>query len=191
MEWLQDKILYAFGRHDAPVVQCPHLVAADTIILCTGILPNRKGHPLVQRWQGVHFSNGAFCSIMDLPQVIQATHFDSETIPNPADASDFTELRNLIPPAVDAIFTLMRESRQNFERIIRPELNRQLARLEAFRDAKWHQLELKFEGMDSKRDAEKRKVGDLHSEYSKWIRDTLETEEQPFIRIATIFTGKP
>ena len=191
MEWLQDKILYAFGRHDAPVVQCPSLVAGDTIILCTGILPNRKGHPLVQRWQGVHFSNGAFSGIMDLPQVIQATHFDSETIPNPADASDFTELQNLIPPAVDAIFALMRESRQDFERLIRPELNRQLARLEAFRDAKWHQLELKFEGMDSKRDAETRKVGDLHSEYSKWIRDTLETEEQPFIRIATIFTGKP
>jgi hypothetical protein len=92
---------------------------------------------------------------------------------------------------VDAIFALMRESRQDFEKLIRPELNRQLVRLEAFRDAKWRQLELKFEGMDSKRDAEKRKVGDLHSEYSKWIRDTLETEEQPFIRIATIFTGKP
>ena len=34
------------------------------------------------------------------------------------------------------------------------------------------------------------KVGDLYEQYQKWIRDTLETEDHPSIRITAIFTGK-
>ncbi|MFZ4775255.1 MAG: DEAD/DEAH box helicase, partial [Terrimicrobiaceae bacterium] len=55
IEWLHDKILFAFGRHDAPVVELPSLPAGETIVLATGIIPNRKGHPLIQRWAGIRF----------------------------------------------------------------------------------------------------------------------------------------
>jgi hypothetical protein len=44
--------------------------------------------------------------------------------------------------------------------------------------------------MEHMRQAEKRKVENLYDQYKKWISDTLETEDQPSIRVAAIFTGK-
>ena len=65
-----------------------------------------------------------------------------------------------------------------------------IERLAAFRDARNAQLELRFEKMGHVREAEKRKVANLYEQYKTWIRDTLETEDQPSIRVAAIFTGK-
>ena len=85
---------------------------------------------------------------------------------------------------------LLRDARKQFDADVRPELDRQLDRLASFRDARNLQLEMRFEKMSHVRDAEKRKVADLYEQYKKWIRDTLETEDHPSIRITAIFTGK-
>lgn len=72
---------------------------------------------------------------------------------------------------------------------IRPELDCQLKKLAAFRDARMQQLELAFEAKGIKRQAEARKVESLYTQYQQWIRDTLETDDQPSIRILALFTG--
>ena len=84
----------------------------------------------------------------------------------------------------------LRKARRDFDDLVRPELDRQLERLAAFRDARNAQLELRFEKMEHMRQAEKRKVESLYEQYKSWIRDTLETEDQPSIRVAAIFIGK-
>ena len=188
IEWLHDKILYAFGRHDAPVVELQSLAVGESIVLATGIIPNRKGHPLIQRWAGIRFEGGLVRERLDLASVLARTRFGQDQIPNPASAGDVSDFSRFIGPAVDAMQEEIRVARQDFELGVKPELERQLARLSSFRDARNSQLELRFEKNEHVRDAEKRKVGDLYDQYKKWIRDTLETEDQPFIRIAAIFT---
>lgn len=188
MEWLHDKILFAFGRQDAPVVEVPKLKSGESIVLTTGTLPNRKGHPLIQRWTGVLFEGSTLRERLDLRTVMERTGFGRDEIPNPASERSVTDLQQLIGPAVDAMREEMSAERRKFDEAVRPELDWQLKRLSAFRQARNAQLELRFEKMAHIRQAELRKVGNLYEEYQKWIRDTLETEDQPSIRVAAIFT---
>jgi len=186
--WLQDKILFAFGRHDGPVVEVPALKDGETIVLATGILPNRKGHALIQKWIGIRFEDSTVRDRLDLRAVMERTRFGRDEIPNRNSGKDLTALQGLIGPAVDVMAEEMRKARRAFDESVRPELNRQLERLAAFRDARNAQLEFRFEKMVQVREAERRKVGSLYEQYQKWIRETLETEDQPSIRIAAIFT---
>jgi hypothetical protein len=190
MEWLHDKILYAFGRHDAPVVGVPALRPGESIVIATGILPNRKGHPLIQRWAGIRFEGDTLRERLELSALIERTRLGRDEIPNPAADGDLSQLQRLIGPAVDAMREELRQARRAFDDSVRPELDRQLERLVAFRDTRNAQLELRFEKLSHVRDAEKRKVANLYEEYKTWIRDTLTTEDHPSIRVAAIFTGK-
>jgi superfamily II DNA or RNA helicase len=190
LEWLQDKVLYAFGRKEAPVVALPSLPSNDVLVLATGILPNRKGHPLIQRWAGFLFRSGVLHERLDLPSVLARTRFGSAEFPNPAEPGNLSALKLLIGPAVDAMREDLRKARQEFDSAIRPELNRQLDRLASFRDTRNTQLELRFENRSQPLEAEKRKVASLYEEYRTWIQDTLTTEDQPSIRVAALFTGK-
>ena len=190
IEWLHDQILFAFGRHDAPVVAVPGLKAGEAIVLATGILPNRKGHPLIQRWAGLRFEGDVLRERLELIAVMEKTRFGRDEIPNPAAGGDLSALQRLVGPAVDAMREELKQARRAFDADVRPELDRQLERLAAFRDARNLQLEVRFEKMSHVRDAEKRKVADLYEQYKKWIRDTLETEDHPSIRVTAIFTGK-
>ena len=190
LEWLHDKILFAFGRQDTPVVELPSLKADEAIVLATGILPNRKGHPLIQRWDGFRFDGNVLRERLSLSQLMERTGFGRNEIPNPATEGDLSPLKQFIGPAVDAMREDLRKARRDFDDLVRPELDRQLERLAAFRDARNAQLELRFETMEHMRQAEKRKVESLYEQYKSWIRDTLETEDQPSIRVAAIFIGK-
>jgi superfamily II DNA or RNA helicase len=189
MEWLNEKILFAFGRQDAPVVELPCLPAGESIVLATGILPNRKGHALIQRWAGIRFEGKTLREKMDLSAVMERTGFGRDPVPNPATDGDLDRLQQLIGPAVIAMQGELKEARRAFDAEVRPLLDQQLARLAGFRTARTQQLEFRFERMAHLREAEIRKVTNLYEEYKEWIRDTLETEDQSSIRIAAIFTG--
>lgn len=188
LEWLHDKVLFAFGRQDGPVVEVPALKPGETIVLATGILPNRKGHALIQKWVGIRFEGGVVRERMDLRAVLERTRFGRDEIPNRNSGKDLTALQRLIGPAVDVMTEEMREARRVFTESVRPELKRQLERLSAFRDARNAQLELQFDKMAHVREEKRRAVASLYEQYQKWIRDTLETEDRPSIRIAAIFT---
>ncbi len=190
MEWLHDKILCAFGRQDAPVVQLDTLQPDESIFLTTGILLNRNGHPLIQRWTGIRFIGTTQKDRLNLERVMAITGFGSRSFPNPETEIDIQGLQRLISPAVDAMQADMQVARQSFDEQIRPELDRQLQRLARFQAGRTEQLQLRFEKMDHVRNAEIRKVKNLYEEYRSWIRDTLETEDQASIRVAAIFTGR-
>ena len=51
IEWLGERVLTAFGRHRAPVLRSPHLSPGEQAFILTGVVPNRKGQPLLVDWQ--------------------------------------------------------------------------------------------------------------------------------------------
>jgi hypothetical protein len=188
MEWLNDKILFAFDRGQVPVVEVPRLKPAEAIILATGIIPNRKGHPLIQRWVGIRFEGQTLHDCLDLKAVMAVTRFGQDPIPNPATDIDTGRIQGLIGPAVKAMAGQMHAARKAFEDQIRPELDKQLARLADFRGTRLQQLEL-FDTTARVRQAKTRKINDLYAQYETWIRDTMQTEDQASIRLAAIFIG--
>lgn len=198
LRWMQDKLLGRFGRNQATCIHLRHLAPGERIVLGTGIIPNRKGHPLIQRWYGVRFLGGKLHSTLDLEKTVQHTRF-REDHPNPADPIDPAEVQALFPEAVECLAVHLSEARDEFRRRTEPELKRQLDKLRDFLDAQTTQLELDFEesigkGLVSTREyrrqqkeREQREIQRKHDDYRTWITETMETEDAPSIRLFAVF----
>ena len=57
------------------------------------------------------------------------------------------------------------------------------------------QLKLRFEqtgqgGRQTRKEKEERRIGDLFTHYRQWIKDTMETEDEPYIQIVTVLSGR-
>ena len=198
ISWMQDKLLSRFGRNQAACLHLRHLQLGERIVLGTGVIPNRKGHPLIQRWYGVRFLHGKLAETLTLEQTLALTRL-SENHPNPARDIDAAAVEKLFPETVECLMIHFSEARDQFRRDTKPELDRQLAKLRAFLDSRHQQLALEF--MESiakgpastqdykrqKKEADQRTIQRLHDEYKSWITETMETEDSPSIRLFAVF----
>ena len=186
--WANDKVLGAFGRREAPVIFLPdRLDSGEVIVLVTGVIPNRKGHPLVQRWMGVTFASGTLAGVLDLPQVLARTGLGRDELPRIDKEVPFDHLQDLLPDAVKAVRTALSEARTANEEATRPELDRQLRHLQEFREARAVQLEMSV-ALEQVREGRIRRLDRLVDETRTWIRDTMVTEDNPSIQIVAFFT---
>jgi hypothetical protein len=61
LAWINDKVIAGFGRHEAPVLSLQGaLKSQEKVFILSGLIPNRKGHPLIHRWFGVTFQGDRF-----------------------------------------------------------------------------------------------------------------------------------
>ncbi|MDB4801695.1 DEAD/DEAH box helicase, partial [Akkermansiaceae bacterium] len=198
LRWMQDKLLSQFGRNQASCIHLRHLDPGERIVLGTGIIPNRKGHPLIQRWYGVKFLDDQLMETLDLEQVIERTRF-SEDHPNPpALKIDFSSVEALFDETVDCLTIHLSEARDQFRRDTEPDLTRQLDKLKSFLNARTEQVEMEFsdsikKGLTStkehrrqKKEREQRQIHRQHDDYRNWITETMETEDSPSIRIYAV-----
>jgi hypothetical protein len=60
LAWANDKVLAGFGRHEAPLVTLPAgvLGQGEVVYVMSGLIPNRKSHPLVHKWFAVTMRKG-------------------------------------------------------------------------------------------------------------------------------------
>jgi superfamily II DNA or RNA helicase len=198
LRWMQDKLLGKFGRNQAACIHLRHLDPGERIVLGTGVIPNRKGHPLIQRWYGVRFLGGKLSETLTLEETLKRTRF-AEDHPNPARPIDSGAVEKLFPETVECLAIHLSEARDAFRRDTQPELDRQLAKLKAFLETRNTQLELDFaeslsKGLASthdykrqKKDADQRAIRRKHDDYKTWITETMETEDSPSIRLFAVF----
>lgn len=198
LRWMQDKLLGKFGRNQAACIHLRHLEPGERIVLGTGIIPNRKGHPLIQRWYGVQFIDGSLKATLDLDEVLVRTRF-GENHPNPSGDFDATAIEALFAETVECLTVHLSEARDEFRKRTEPQLKRQLDKLSAFLDSRTQQLELEFEqsiqkGLSStrehrkqKKEREQREIRKQHDDYKNWITETMETEDAPSIRLFAVF----
>jgi superfamily II DNA or RNA helicase len=198
LRWMQDKLLSKFGRNQATCIHLRHLEPGERIILGTGIIPNRKGHPLIQRWYGVRFIGDKLKATLDLEEIIARTRF-AEDHPNPDNPIDFASVESLFPETVECLTIHLSEARDQFRAQTEPEIQRQLDKLKAFLDTRTTNLEMDFmaaveKGLSStkeyrkqKKEQEEREIRKKHDDYKAWITETMETEDSPSIRLFAVF----
>jgi hypothetical protein len=146
VEWVNDKVLAAFGRHEAPVLTLNDVLApGEVIFLLSGLIPNRKSHPMVHRWFGVCFQHGQFSHIEDIEDLIKRTGLGQHPVPNRGADVDLELLQQMLPEAISQARIHMSQRRQVFEDWINPKLNEQLTALERLKKQHYRQLELRFE----------------------------------------------
>ena len=192
VEWLNDTVQTAFGRHEAPVLSLPagRLDHGEVIFLMTGLIPNRRSHPLIHRWFGMQFIDGEFNDVLQLDQVLARAGLDGAVIPNPNREIDIGSLQALLPRAVEDAATWMSANRDEFNAILEPKLQKHLDELAQLRQRRLRQLDQDYGALSvaakvqlARKQREQREIQKLFDEYQGWIRETMTTEDKPYIRI--------
>ncbi len=195
--WLNDKLLAAFGRHEAPVLQLKNKLAPDECyFIMAGLIPNRKAHPLIHRWLGLKFVAGRFAGDCELSDLIDRLELNRSSLANPGADFSCSTLQDLLPVAVEKTRALMSASRKDFEKQINSKLNLHLEALERLRGKQFKQLELDFGGekatsrlSQNRKEEKKRHIEKLFDNYMQWIEDTMTTEDKPYIKVVAVLSG--
>ena len=190
-QWVNDKALAHFGRHEAPIISLGKAIRAnEKVFLMTGLIPNRKGHPLVQRWFGIVFRDGRFERVEELESLFKRTGLGTKPIPNTGAAIDTSALKKLLPSAVDHARNWMTRQRNEFENRINEKLNDELKELERLKERKLAHLKKRYtvssqpSGMAIKlQEKEAREIEKLFDGYFDWVQETMTTEEHAYIRV--------
>lgn len=198
VQWLDDKMQSAFGRHQAPVIRLPHLFSPDEDhFILSGLFPNRKSHPMVNSWLVVSFN---------LDQLTGSLPFAEFLANNPQLGKKLTnaggEQRNhqrqqqLLEKAIDHARDVFAHDRQAFEDKINQQLNEHLEKLEKLKGRQISQLEMDFAEnkqqesvKQSRKEQRQREIEHNFNSYIEWIEDTMTTEKEPYIQVIAVITG--
>lgn len=197
MDWVNDKVLSAFRRRQAPVIALPdRLDPGEAVFVLSGLIPNRKSHPLLHRWFGVRFRDGRFQAVEPFEDLLERTGLGREAFPNRGGEGDTEPLRGLLPEAVERAREWMRERRRAFEDEINEKLNEHLEALERLRDKQYACLEARYgEGRQpeklarSRKEKERREIDRIFDDYLEWVEDTMTTEDEPCLQVVAVLRG--
>ena len=190
-EWLRDRVLTQFGRHTAPVLRSPQLRDSERAFLMVGLIPNRKGQPMLVDWQVIVMTGTAGdMNLEPLDDFCQRAGIAAGKLANPARPMDLDSLQADLARAVAHMQTHMATLQRSFAAGLSARLESTLAQLEALQARQIEQLEIRLEragglenlreGKRARREGQIRKVFD---EYTLWVRDTLETEPHPHLQV--------
>ncbi len=197
LNWVNDKVVAAFGRHEAPVLHLSGCLKPDeAIFLVSGLIPNLKSHPLIHRWFGVRFRDSKFIDTLEFPEVLKLTALHQKRYPNEKKDRDLVDLKNLLPAVVGKARERMSQCRGEYIKRITPQLNDHTARLKELRGRRFDQLELRFADLQigsrqlGKKERERREIEKIFNDWETWVVDTMKTEDNPYIRIVAVLKGE-
>lgn len=189
MDWLADRVLTAFGRHRAPVIQSPELLAGEQAFILMGIVPNRKGQPLLVDWQVALHNDGVWI-LQSFPDFVARTKLKANTLANRNEGIDTTHLQANLPRAVAEMRRHMITRQEIFSAEMTNRLSGTLAELERLQGKQIEQLELRLAANQqaeqfkrSRREKRTQHIRRVFDDYRQWVQDTMTTEPQPFIQV--------
>lgn len=201
IQWLQDKLLAQVARHSAPVLALPDtdavkqaLQPGQSVFLVSGLIPNRKAHPVIWEWFAIKTRNGEVTAIEPAEHWLQSLQLDNK-LPNRAQPINISELEALRQPVINAAKAEMHQRQQAYTEQKSEELAEQLKALEALQQRQVKQIELQLEKSAqaehfkaARREERIGRIEKVFDDYQAWVRDTLTIEPVPFIQIIAVFT---
>ena len=174
----------------------PGFAPDETMFVLSGLVPNRRSHPLLYEWIAVAYRGARYEAVVPFEEVLARTGLGRDGVANRSLQADTDALRNLLPDAVARGRDWVVERGRAFESRINEKLNDELRALEKLKKRRLFQLELQLERSDQaeafKRTREergRRDIDTIFDEYLEWIEDTMTTEPQPHIKVVCVMTG--
>ena len=202
VEWLGDRVLTHFGRHCAPLLQNVHLQPGEQAFVLMGLVPNRKGQPLLVEWQVAHrkvdaTGQGVF-TLQPFDAFAARTGLKAGKLPNRgqlAEGSPVVQtMQGALPKAVDAMRAHMVAKQAAFSAGLDERLRTTLAELERLQGRQVEQLTLDLERQletvkRGRFEHRKQQINRVFDDYRQWVHDTLTTEPQPWIQVLAAVTS--
>jgi superfamily II DNA or RNA helicase len=191
-QWLIDRVIGDIGRRRAPVIASPRLQSNECAFLMLGLIPNRKGQPLIVEWQAVvgkRDNQGVMAfTLEDFDAFCTRAGLHERELPNAGHPLDLTALQQHLPAAVAAMQDNVAGQIKGFSAARAEEVAHKLAELDALRTAQEQQLQQRLAGLPDPirqgRQAQRQQdIETVFAEYRQWIKDTLEVEPMPFVQV--------
>jgi ERCC4-related helicase len=192
LEWANDKLTSTFRRNEAPFIRLQAgLSSTESLFLVYGLIPNRRGQTVIQRWFGLHFEGSGYRGELTLGEVIEKTGLAGGAIANPGGTIDTSHCQQLLPLVVRKAGDILSQARRDWKDIYDPKLNDEVEKLDRLQAEHNRQLEFRFgeSRQLSKKEQEQRRIEKIFDEYLTWIQDVMTTEDQPYIRVVAVFGG--
>ncbi|MEO0644686.1 MAG: DEAD/DEAH box helicase [Cyanobacteria bacterium J06650_10] len=196
VEWLNDRNLFRFGRHEAPVIDVGEALAPqDAAFVLFGSFPNRRGVPVMSRWLSAMFQAGEFQWVETFDRTVERTGLGTRALPNSGEFS-LDELLPLRARAVSEVQRYLQKEHQECEAVLAQKLAEQSARLGKLRDRHLQQLEVRLEA-DKRPDTFKQQkeqrarshIERVFKDHQDWVDLSMTTEAQPYIRLAAVLVN--
>jgi SNF2 family DNA or RNA helicase len=197
VEWLQAKIMAMVSRHSAPVLALPDgIKPGESIFLVSGLIPNKKAHPVIWQWFAVHCENGKVTNVTDAESWLKQIDLTQKR-PNSDDAINIESLLAMRKPVIQQVEQKMAEQQKHFTETNQPLLKEQLERLSALQDKQLNQLEMTLETnqqgeqfKQAKRAKRTTEIEQAFNTHRTWVEDTMTIEPQPYCQIIAVMTNK-
>jgi superfamily II DNA/RNA helicase len=191
LSWANDKAGLLFKRDEAPVIGLPGKLQDDeAIYIVSGSMPNRKSTPLIDVWFGLLYQGGEYRETLPMTEVVRRSGISNMKIPNTNCITEtaLTKASALREDVVKQARKVMDEHYRQYQAQMTPKLDEEIEKLASLQEQhKEYQLSL-FESERKKSEAERR-VDELFDRFADWVKDTLEIQNNPYIRIESVLMG--
>lgn len=188
--WLNDRGGLIFERGKAPLIGLKEKLRKNELIfIIAGTIPNRKSTPIVDELFGLKYKDGKFCEELDMETILQMTNFRSK-LSNTVSLKeeDHRFAQSILPAVVEKAREKMDKYAEDYRNRINPLINIELDKLaESEGKHKVYQISL-FED-ERRKDIKEREVERIFEEFVNWVKDTLEIENNPYIRVVGVMMG--
>jgi hypothetical protein len=202
MQWLLDKVMCRFLRHEAPLIVATKLGKGHAAYLFQGVLSNRRSQPVVGEWFAIHLRPGEPLLPGPFEKLLADTGFGTR-IDNRGQPSKLADVvRSKLAEAVKAASQYIQlhgdvrlvrlrerveEDRQRFELWHQRSLE-QIARLRTH-------YEVSYKGriprhLDESLQRRKRGIEDRKEQRGRWLTDTFTVIGTPYLKLAAVFVGE-
>jgi hypothetical protein len=202
MQWLLDKVMCRFQRHEAPLVLAPKLGKGRAAYLFQGVLSNKRSQPVVVEWFAVHLRPGQPFEVGAFQKLLAETGFE-QGLANTGQESKLTGVvKDKLTEAVTAARQYMRVHGE--ARLIRLE-----ERVEEDRERfqAWHQRSLEQisklrthyqavyggtipRNLQERLQGRRRNIDDRKQQRERWLTDTFTVIGTPYLKLAAVFVGE-
>lgn len=193
--WIEDKAGVFYKRSEVPVLGLSNSIGSNEMIfLVSGLIPNRKSTTVVDEWFGVAYQDGRFTQILSMSEVMQKTHL-KEKMPNVKTVSEnqIEKGQVLLSDVVERAKKIMSEKCTEYKDKTDPYIYEEMERLEKLeqrhKDAQLSFADIGIAGIERKKSEKEREIEAIFSNFMDWEKDTLEIEENLYIRIIAVVTG--
>lgn len=193
--WIEDKAGIFYKRSDVPVLGLSQGMKTDEIIfIVAGLIPNRKSTPVVDEWFGVSYKGGQFDSVLSMGEVMQKTHLNSKIANvNRVSEKQIVNGQTLLEDVVIQAKQVMQQKCDEYRAETNPYIDDELQRLldleERHKDAQLSIFDISTAFGERKKSEKEREIDKMFNDFSDWEKDTLEIEDNPYIRIIAVVTG--
>jgi hypothetical protein len=202
MQWLLDRVMCRFQRHEAPLILAPRLGSGRAAFLFQGVLSNKRSQPVVVGWFAVHLRPGRPLGVGSFEELLVDTGFD-HGLANMGHASKLTSVTR------DNLGGAVAEAKRYMELHgeVRLERLREMVEDDRERFEKWHQQSIDQinrqrthyqavyggtipRNLQERLQSRKRGIDERKQQRERWLTDTFTVVGTPYLKLAAVFVGE-